>query len=61
MFVPPSPKNEWFNDLWARMRLKTEIPTLPPEICTQKTYNRWLIIQSIILILLGCLYYFLGG
>ena len=61
MFVPPSQKGEWFRDLFARVELKSEIPSLPPEICTPKTYNRWFIIQLIILVLLGSLYYFWWG
>jgi len=59
MFVPPSPKKERFQDLYARMTLKTEIPSLPPEICTHKSYSRWFIGNLIVLALLGLLYYLL--
>jgi len=59
MFVPPSPKKEKFKDLFALVELKSEIPSLPPEICTQKNYNRWIIGNIIVLAVLGLLYYFL--
>lgn len=62
MFMPPSPKKDRFSDLFARVTLKTEIPSLPPEICTSKTYNRWLGYEVgglVALVLLGLLYYWL--
>jgi hypothetical protein len=62
MFVPPSGRNEKFRDLFALVELKTEIPSLPPEICTQKSYDRWFIGNVIflaVMALLGLLYYFL--
>jgi hypothetical protein len=62
MFVPPSRKKEGFRDLFARVTLKEDIPSLPSEICTQQNYNRWLIGNLIffaLLALLGLLYYLL--
>lgn len=62
MFVPPSRKKEGFRDLFARMTLKEDISSLPPEICTQQNYNRWLIGNLIFvagLALIGLLYYLL--
>ena len=60
MIMPPSPKKDRFSDLFTRVTLKTEIPSLPPEICTRKTYNRWLGYEVgglVVLVLLGLLYY----
>jgi hypothetical protein len=59
MFVPPSRRKEGFRDLFARVTLKEEIPSLPPEICTQESYNRWWIGTVIVLALVGLLYYLL--
>ena len=59
MFVPPSRKKEKFRDLFALVELKTEFPSLPPEICTQESYNRWWIGTLIVLALVGLLYYLL--
>lgn len=62
MFVPPSRKKERFRDLFARVTLKQDIPSLPPEICTQQNYNRWLIGNLVfvaVLAVIGLLYYLL--
>jgi hypothetical protein len=59
MFVPHTPNKDKFRDLYARVVLKTEIPSLPPEICTQKSYHRWQIASFVFLVLLVLLYYLL--
>ena len=56
MFMPPSPKKDRFSDLFDRFTLKTEIASQPPEICTRKTYHRWLYYEIgglVVLALLG--------
>jgi hypothetical protein len=65
MFVPPPAKKERFNDLYTRVTLKRNIPSLPPELCTNKTYNRWFAYEMgglvILLLALIALRYWLRG